>query len=308
MSKTKNNTNANTINVVWLISARFEREWIWSLLQRGEWSIEEKDDIKLETLHPPNSIFIVNSSMDFESYFARYETACVPYAVIHLSDEYYKDGYKFYDHRMCSWVARNYWHPNLSVRPNVLTFGLGWKNGFAAAANDANPSPAKFEDRPYTVSFAGNIHHEYRRNFVKTFADVEPNQFHLTFDGFDSVKGLDINSYRSLMNKSKYVLCPIGHCNIDCFRVYEALEAGAIPITLSITSMQRWMYWEALTGTAVPWIAAPTMEEARVLLQTRLDSQIGSEGERVHEFWELLKSKWATEFKRLISQMLQTVA
>ena len=283
------------IRVVWLINARFEREWLWTLLTEVG-PIEEIEEAG-DDLHPPNSIFIINKSFEYEPYFAQYEAAGIPYAVIHTSDEYYNDSYKFYDHAMCSWIARNYWHPLLSKRQNVITFGLGWKNGFASAA--APPPPENFADRPYVVSFAGNIHHAFRYNFVKTFASIEPNKFHLTQDGFDSVNGLDIVSYRALMNQSKYVLCPIGHCNIDSFRVYEALEAGAIPITISITSMQKWLYWEALFGAQVPWIATPTIEDAYSELQKRLSHDNG--GADVKAFWDNSKKKWVEQFRQMIT-------
>jgi len=112
---------------------------------------------------------------------------------------------------------------------------------------------------------------------------------------------LDVPSYRALMNQSKYVLCPIGHCNIDSFRVYEALEAGAIPITISITSIQRWMYWDALLGVPVPWIAAPSIQCAHDELQKQIENNtIDAQAQAVAEVWAATKKKWAAAFHERI--------
>jgi len=289
------------MRVVWLISARFEREWLWSLL--GSHGIEEiEGSVADDLMHPPNTIFIINTSVEYDDYFERYEVASIPYAAIHLSDEYYNNTYRFYEHKMCRWIARNYWHPQLSARANVITFGLGWKDGFCVASETAFPAPADWKDRPFTVSFAGNIHHSFRKDFVQAFSNVEPKKLHLTYDGFNSASGLDLHAYRSLMNQSKYVLCPIGHCNIDCFRIYEALEAGAVPITLNATHMQRWLYWDTLIDAPVPWIAKLSIQECYDELQKRL-SDVDNDALATAKMWSDMKLKWRTAFGKAITEM-----
>lgn len=54
------------------------------------------------------------------------------------------------------------------------------------------------------------------------------------------------------------MLCPVGHYNLDTFRVYEALEAGAVPVVLSTSQDQDYGYFEGLFGV--------TSEEVRVVL------------------------------------------
>lgn len=292
--------------IVWLIKARFEREWLFHLLSHPDIELDEvAGENELDKLYPPNTIFIINESVDYEKYFSRYESLGIPYAAIHLSDEYYRNSYEFYNHKMCKWVARNYFHPQLSVRPNVLTFGLGYKDGFKSASQTALQSPKDWNQREFVVSFAGNLHHSFRRDFVQAFANVEPNKFHLTYDGFNSASGLDLHAYRSLMNQSKFVLCPIGHCNIDCFRVYEALEAGAVPITISATNMQRWLYWETLFKMpTVPWIAKLNVNECYNELQKILSSNTGDKvAKDTSDVWEKTKNEWSNEFRRFILEM-----
>ncbi len=51
-------------------------------------------------------------------------------------------------------------------------------------------------------------------------------------EGFS--QGLPRDDYMAGMLKAKYVPCPGGGVNLDSFRVYEALEAGCIPIAEGI--------------------------------------------------------------------------
>jgi hypothetical protein len=50
------------------------------------------------------------------------------------------------------------------------------------------------------------------------FIDLRPHAFLLT-DDFD--RGLPVYEYREWALNSKFVLCPIGHFNLDTFRLYE---------------------------------------------------------------------------------------
>jgi len=307
------------VRVVWLIDARFEREWLMTLLSKpGAWEIEEieADPTPLQQpqtlahakLYPPGTLFIFNRSIMYERYFARYEEAGIPFAAVHLSDEFYSDTYNFYEHRMCMWVARNYWHPKLAEMPKVFTFGLGWKNGFKSVQTAAEPPP-EWKDRPYSVSFAGNIHHTMRRDFVAAFEDVPGHYFHLTFDGFNSASGLKLAEYRDMMNKSKYVLCPIGHFNVDCFRVYEALEAGAVPIAIMWTSAQRWQYWNTLFEVGergIPWIQAGAPNGCRYEYEKMLHNTDAEQAaaNATRQLWDATKAKWTGYFHKGIQRLL----
>ena len=43
--------------------------------------------------------------------------------------------------------------------------------------------------------------------------------------------GVEYQQYLDIMRQSKYVICPAGSMCVDSFRLYEAMECGAIPIT-----------------------------------------------------------------------------
>lgn len=75
--------------------------------------------------------------------------------------------------------------------------------------------------------FAGQVNHESRRLMVENVKDIPNGELHIS-GGF--AQGLSHDEYYRLMERSKIVLCPRGNISPDSFRLYEALEAGCIPI------------------------------------------------------------------------------
>lgn len=285
------------IKLVWRVhpDGLFETQWIRELFAKGGIMYEEVQDLKGEHVYH-KAVIVFNHSIDYESYFQKYENAQVPYGAIHLSDEMLSDTTRFYGHRMCKFVFRNYHHPIvLSKYKHVVTFGLGYKSGFAR-----NTPPVPGAMRYYNWTFAGNVHTPERLQCVSPFLTTVPYHVHATTQGFNSASGLNTEAYRALMDQSKFVLCPIGQGNIDSFRVYEALEAGAIPIVLSSTPIQPYSpsYWHAM----FPWMRASVLpmvihtnwtaaaETVRSILQNKATFEdIQSQ---MIAFWEDAKKIW----------------
>ncbi len=55
-------------------------------------------------------------------------------------------------------------------------------------------------------------------------------------------QGLPYDQYMNYMSSAKVIPCPIGNVSPDCFRVYEALEVGAVPV------VESRVFWELLFG------------------------------------------------------------
>lgn len=85
--------------------------------------------------------------------------------------------------------------------------------------------------REYDFVFAGQVTHERRRQAAAAMqAAVDggaEGRMHFT-DGF--AQGLDQKTYWSLLADGRTVPCPSGPATPDSFRVWEALEAGAVPL------------------------------------------------------------------------------
>jgi hypothetical protein len=78
--------------------------------------------------------------------------------------------------------------------------------------------------------FAGQVNHKSRELMVENVKDIPNGELHIS-GGFS--QGLNHKEYYFGLKSSKIVLCPNGNISPDSFRLYEALEAGCIPIVES---------------------------------------------------------------------------
>ncbi len=109
------------------------------------------------------------------------------------------------------------------------------------------------QERSIDFFFAGQVTHERRRQCMKAAQSIQGyiGQLYGT-DGFG--KGLDYETYLLKMARSKIVLCPSGPETPDSFRLYEALEAGCLPIVDAFSSNhQSPGYWKYLFGDDIPF-------------------------------------------------------
>lgn len=123
---------------------------------------------------------------------------------------------------------------------NATLFGCGWTPHFNQLPD--NP-PRKDLD---VVLSAQNTH--LRRN--EAFAALEHVQHTKLInptDGF--TKGWTPASYADVMMRAKVCPCPAGTFSPDSFRLYEALEAGAVPIADDVSPREGYDsrgYWRSI--------------------------------------------------------------
>ena len=87
-------------------------------------------------------------------------------------------------------------------------------------------------EKKYLWSFVGQVQNPFRQKCVDILKGL-PDGFLRIVDGFGGQGdgGMDYQEYLDIMCQSKYVICPAGSMSVDSFRLYEAMECGAIPIT-----------------------------------------------------------------------------
>jgi hypothetical protein len=107
-----------------------------------------------------------------------------------------------------------------------------------------------------------------------------------------------------MMNDAIFALCPPGQDSMDSFRVYEALEAGCIPVVLARTARMPIYpsYWHAITQSAgvneIPFIVADKWEECANIIDKMLLNKNSVQIQReCQQFWAAIKKEW----KKLIS-------
>lgn len=139
----------------------------------------------------------------------------------HLGDEWLSGGHRIYRH--FDFVIRNYYSARL-CGGGIRTVPLGYPNGLAGDGTEERASK-----RPLVWSFAGNMS-AARPGMIAALKGLEPHYLH-TFSLLDPNRHvLNREEYRAAMRSSTFVPCPMGNVMLETWRVYEALEAGAIPL------------------------------------------------------------------------------
>jgi len=102
-------------------------------------------------------------------------------------------------------------------------------------------------DRKYMWSFCGNSFKSDRKLMLASLSKIQPN-FIYEYQGFMGSRSLSGEEYWEVLTQSIFVPCALGNLNIDTYRLFEVLEAGAIPIILRSHAWQPYNYYKNLLG------------------------------------------------------------
>jgi hypothetical protein len=89
----------------------------------------------------------------------------------------------------------------------------------------------------------------------------------------------------------------MGHINMDTFRLYEALEAGSIPVTLKSAPHLNAQpsYWHCIFAGLgeIPFVVAENWNDALLKVKLLLESdRLDETGRACTEFWNTAKQAW----------------
>jgi hypothetical protein len=291
------------INIIWLDVNldKWEQDWLLYLLkdQFSKFLItNEFDQLPLDA----PTVVIANHAINYRRYLDEIRKNNKKYAVVLLSDENLIERMEYVHDPNCVFVARNYFNPNYLRHPKVFTFGLGYKKNFIVDKD----SPT-FDSRKLVWSFAGSFHDEHRRDAVEIFKSIGPHKLH-SVSGFNAADGLETKKYVKLLENSKFALCPRGQQNNDSFRIYEALEAGSIPVVLAFAEHLevRPSYWHAVFygESNMPFIVADSWPEAFEKVKNLLEENRGAQVQQdCQEFWLRWKLNWKSMFEDKIKKL-----
>jgi hypothetical protein len=201
----------------------FEFDWIKELLPEN--TIFINDEIKEKEYPNTPCIYITNYWCGYKE---QLEKANHNFGIIYLGEEILCDKTDdFLNNPKCKFIWRNYVHPKYLDNPKVSFFPCAYKKGFTK-------NPLNNLNKKYVWSFAGAVHHNDRIIPIETMKCITPYKLHKTqANSFDDPEGLPLDEYKNTIEESMYVLCPPGKIVMECSRLYEALEAGSVPITIS---------------------------------------------------------------------------
>lgn len=212
-------------------------------------------------------VFIYNCSDPFrESYFGfspsydQVKKAIVklrPKVVIQLADEWAIEHNEIHNllANYCNLFLRQHRHGSqIKFYPkNLQAMPLGYLNGYVGDTSIVKP----MKDRKYTWSWIGNLKEDRVEMIFKFFS---------VWNNIVACNGhLNTEEMYSLYSESRFVPCGRGNSSLDCWRLYEATVAGAIPVVVG--SEEEIDHTFRFFGKIPPWIYANTWDEAVVKVQ-----------------------------------------
>jgi hypothetical protein len=195
-----------------------EVHWLKRLL-RG-FSVELREDLT-QTRVVPDSIVICKRLHALRPSLLQSISETPGVILFHISDEWYLDRLEAY--RCFTHVLRNYHHPALQ-QDGITQIPMG-PSRTAAGRFEIPPAAG----RGYRWCFVGNLA-STRRSLVHHLENIKPSYLHVTGTRMQSEKWLGPEEYLGILRDSIFVPCPMGNVNLESFRLYEALDCGAIPI------------------------------------------------------------------------------
>ena len=245
---------------------------------------------------------VVTNTTESYFYIRRLQQAHLKYGVILLSDECLDSSLAFLNNPDCMFLARNYVHPGCYRHFKVFHFGLGYKNEFEKYANPRRTA----SNREFLWSFTGSLKAD-REQAIQIFSQFEPNFTYLV-EKFDDPEYLTTRKYAQTLNDSIFVLAPAGGASNDSFRIYEALECGAIPVVMRNTPHLQIMpsYWHGIfPGSDLPFVMADTWEEAAEQVRSMIDTnEVESVRRDCMDFWRSWKKSWRLEFEKRAASLI----
>jgi hypothetical protein len=152
----------------------------------------------------------------------------------HMGDELANKNIQAY--LECDFIIRNYYFQHIQIDPR-FTERISWApNGFRTGVGPRAASQVKnVIDRGYIATFLGwldnsNSYQNERNAFVEAAKGCGENLYVLASNGFSG--GYNVGLYSAVMEDSIFAPCPAGN-SPETIRLYDALELGCIPISLS---------------------------------------------------------------------------
>lgn len=153
-----------------------------------------------------------------------------PFVIFHLSDEFGKHQkyYNLYNRQHIKILFHQHNHENVDYKINHLQIPLGYASGYLLNNYFINCKTKK-----YDFSFIGALKGDrkimldkFKNNFKKSFIHTGITKWR---DG-PSNQNITPNNVFNIYKNSLFVPIGRGSYRLDCYRLYEAIVAGAIPV------------------------------------------------------------------------------
>ena len=173
---------------------------------------------------------------------------------------------------------------------------LGYVSGFIGGACLENLTFLPIKHRPNIACFVGALKSDRKEmldEFGKVF-DHKKLDFRTGITNWASIKNLQVLPHELYQLYSNSIYVPIGRgfTSLDCYRIYEGIVAGSIPVVVGSQDEIKRTF--SYNGNIIPFISAPTWKEAVAICDKLLKSP-----DTLQDIQNKL-IKWISERKKVI--------
>ena len=176
----------------------------------------------------PHTILVVNDDCKLED-IVSVAKHIQPRVIIYLSDETGTHQDRMILEQYTPVFFRQYNHKHYTYGPNNYQMPLGYLKYYLKG--NCSSSPKKMAERTITCSFIGTVKSD-RVHMINIFMNymkntrIVPVKNNWNFENMPVSQQTCFETY----GNSIFVLNGRGNCSLDCFRIYEAIVAGSIPV------------------------------------------------------------------------------
>lgn len=291
---------SQSISLIWQTNPTWQSDWIHEILNGI--NLNDIEDYNFKVFKN-NSIIIIEPGKDSQNniYLNKLNNLKYKFGVIVLGDEKYTASDDYLE--IAQFVFRNYWHKKFANHKNVVCFPVGYRNNFWQDKDKFTTELT--QSRKYIWSFAGQITQKPTRlSMIQNLKKLSSKDYfiHETHSFGDS-KGLSITEYRDLMLQTVFIPAPTGWWNLDTIRIYEALEAGCIPIV----EKQPLDYFTNFLGSN-PFITINTWDQAPKIMEQLLNNQelLKQRQKTCTTWWQTYKQNLNQHLVKIVKNTLST--
>lgn len=154
-------------------------------------------------------------------------------------------------------------------------------------------------DRPLDWAFMGQVTHRRREQAAQAMRGLDGGQL-LETDGFTA--GVPREAYLADLAAAKLAPCPGGPQTPDTFRLWEALEAGCVPLVDTEAGEREMVgYWRRMLG-ATPWPEVGDWVELGRLVRREL-ADWPANAVRCSAWWQAYKRDLAYQLDDAVAEL-----
>jgi len=231
-----------------------------------------------------NNFFVVNNNCNLKNVIEVVKKI-KPIIIFHLSDEYGTFSEWTILQNFCKVLFRQHHHINYNYAKNNFHLPLGYVTNYLNKQSSLNIKPREMKCREINCSFVGafksdrlHMSNVFQKNMVNTKIHFVENKWKIDLLAYNP------EDIFNIYNNSIFVINGKGNINLDCFRIYEAIVAGAIPVIVgSKDEVNNRLNYNSIP----PLICSDTWENAVIQCNDLL-----KDGDKLQEMQDKLLQWW----------------